>query len=103
MKAGKRRKRGLAPGQLFLLAVISIGAISAFLLFTYIETGSYLTRNTVALVNDTTSRIIWIGSSQACIPYINGTHMVTDCFMSGDGYTCSGIQYALSENMLSGC
>ena len=59
----------------------------------------------IAVVNDTTNRIVWVGSGAVAIPYCPNTHMVFRCVRVGStSYRCNGTVYESSANQIQmGC
>lgn len=90
----KRRKK--TPPYGWIIAIVLLAALIIYLLNSYLAQQRYITINTVAVVNKSTSEIVWIGASQLCVPSAPNTYLVSDCMKEGSGYTCNGAYYSVS-------
>lgn len=51
--------------------------------------GAYL-----AVVNDTTDKIVWVAGGSLCVPALPNTHLVSDCSeINATAYECNGSIY----------
>ncbi len=94
VKGSKRRYLWIIPIALllYLLFLILNGQVPPPQRMTY---------STVAVINDTTSQIVWVGGSGLCIPAAPNTHLVFNCESQGNGYECNGTSYVLSNVQIS--
>jgi hypothetical protein len=72
-------------------ALIWAGPVSPSL-----QQGYYL-----AVVNNTTNKIVWAGSGSLCMPAAPNTHMESQCVKSITGYLCNGQQYNISQKQIT--
>lgn len=90
----KGRRRTWIYG--LVIAAIVIVVVVIYLLNSYLSGQSYRVQNTVAVINDSTNEIVWVGASQLCIPAAPNTRLVSDCMKEGAGYSCDGTYYNVS-------
>jgi hypothetical protein len=96
IKAGRRIR------YLWILSLIVFVLFSLFLIDNYLTEQNYIVSHRLAVINDTTNQIVWVGSGSLCIPSILNTRLAFDCGKSGDsGYDCEGVYYSLSKVQIS--
>lgn len=83
------------------MAVLAIFLVWEFMMWESAQ--GYTYTNTVAVINDTTNEIVWVGGGGLCIPAAANTHLVFDCGKASGlpGYDCNGTYYNMSRIQIS--
>jgi hypothetical protein len=79
---------------IWLVFIVVLAAILAGYSISQQAKPSVSAYSLIAVINDTTHKIVWVGGGALCVPAAPNTHLAYDCVQKGSGsYDCNGTYY----------